>query len=114
VNTHGTSTHEGDIAEIRAIKNCFGEAAEQVRVSSTKSMTGHLVGAAGAIEAAACILALNRKRIPPTLNLDDLDPECAGVHHVAHQAEDCEVELALDNSFGFGGHNACLAFVLPA
>ncbi len=113
VNAHGTSTHEGDLSEINAIKKCFGDAAPEVRVSSTKSVTGHLIGAAGAVEAAACILALREKRIPPTINLDDLDPDCAGVHHVANRAEDCEVELALDNSFGFGGHNGCLAFGPP-
>jgi 3-oxoacyl-[acyl-carrier-protein] synthase II len=107
VNAHGTSTKLGDVAETKAIKAVFGDHAHKLAVSSTKSMHGHLLGAAGAIEAAACILTINRGLIPPTINLDDPDPEC-DLDYVPNKARKAEVKVALSNSFGFGGHNATL------
>jgi len=112
VNAHGTSTPLGDRAETTAIKRVFKEHAtsHKLAVSSTKSMTGHLLGAAGAIEAAACILAMNDSILPPTINLDEPDPEC-DLDYVANTARhNTNVDVALSNSFGFGGHNACLLF----
>ncbi len=107
VNAHGTSTKVGDIAETAALKALFGDRAYEVPVSSTKSMTGHLLGAAGAIELIACILAMEHGFLPPTINLDDPDPEC-DLDYVPHSARPKEVNVALSNSFGFGGHNATL------
>ena len=107
VNAHGTSTKLGDIAETRAIKQVFGEHAHHLAVSSTKSVHAHLLGAAGAMEAAACVLAIERGLIPPTINLDDQDPEC-DLDYVPNRARQAKVDVAISNSFGFGGHNATL------
>jgi 3-oxoacyl-[acyl-carrier-protein] synthase II len=109
VNTHGTSTPLGDLGEIRAIQKVFGDHAYNMNISSTKSMTGHLLGAAGAIEAIACILALNESIVPPTINhfTDDegLDPK---LNLTFNKAQKREVKIALSNTFGFGGHNASI------
>ena len=111
VNAHGTSTPAGDPVEVSAIRQLVGdERAAQVRVSSTKSMHGHAMGAAGGFEAVLTALAIREGAIPPTINLDELDPACAGVDHVANEARHGPVRVALSNSFGFGGHNAVLAF----
>jgi 3-oxoacyl-[acyl-carrier-protein] synthase II len=111
VNAHATSTPVGDPNEIRAIRLALGEAhAKKCLVSSTKSMHGHCLGAAGGIEAALTALALNTGWIPPTINLEHLDPECVGVDHVANVARASQVEVAVSNAFGFGGHNAALVF----
>ncbi|MHB1892407.1 MAG: beta-ketoacyl-ACP synthase II [Candidatus Dormibacteria bacterium] len=107
INAHGTSTSLGDIAETLAIKEVMGEHAATVAVSSTKSMTGHLLGAAGAMEAAACVLAMDRSLLPPTINLEHPDPRC-DLDYVPNRARSAEVQVALSNSFGFGGHNSCL------
>jgi 3-oxoacyl-[acyl-carrier-protein] synthase II len=107
VNAHGTSTKLGDIAETRALKDVFGEHAAKLAVSSTKSVHAHLLGAAGALEAAASILAINRGLAPPTINLDQQDPEC-DLDYVPNQARRLDIEVAISNSFGFGGHNSTL------
>src|SRR5256885_14211753 len=107
INAHGTSTKLGDVAETKAIKAVFGDHAYELAVSSTKSVHGHLLGAAGAIEAAACVMALNRGLLPPTINLDDPDPEC-DLDYVPNKARKADVKVAISNSFGFGGHNATL------
>jgi 3-oxoacyl-[acyl-carrier-protein] synthase II len=105
INAHGTSTPIGDICETKAIKDAFGDAAYKVPISSTKSMTGHLLGAAGGIELAACALAMRDGIIPPTINLDNPDPEC-DLDFVPHKAREARIKVALSNSFGFGGHNS--------
>lgn len=107
INAHGTSTKYGDEIETRAIKNVFGEHAYKLKVSSTKSMTGHLLGAAGGVEAAITSLAIYRGIIPPTINLDNPDPEC-DIDYVPNKAIEARVDVAMSNSFGFGGTNACL------
>jgi 3-oxoacyl-[acyl-carrier-protein] synthase II len=107
VNAHGTSTKLGDVAETKAIHEVFGEHATKLAISSTKSMHAHLLGAAGAMEAAACVLAIDRGLIPPTINLDDQDPEC-DLDYVPNRARAATVDVAISNSFGFGGHNATL------
>lgn len=109
VNAHGTSTPLGDIGETKAIRRTFGPHAERLLVSSTKSMTGHLLGAAGGLESIFCILALKEGRIPPTINLDNQDPEC-DLNYVPNRSVVAQIEYALNNSFGFGGTNACLIF----
>lgn len=109
INAHGTSTAANDKLETKAIKRVFGEAAYRIPVSSTKSMTGHLLGAAGGVEAIICALALRDGIIPPTINYQTPDPEC-DLDYVPNQARRSELEYALSNSLGFGGHNACLAF----
>ena len=109
INAHGTSTPLNDKGETAAIKTVFGDHAYQMAVSSTKSMTGHMLGAAGAIEALACLKALNEGILPPTINLLDPDPAC-DLNYVPNQAIHTEVDLVLSNSLGFGGHNACIAF----
>ncbi len=107
VNAHATSTPVGDVAETRVLKTVFGEAVKRIPVSSTKSMTGHLLTAAAAVEALACVAAMGRKALPPTINLDDPDPEC-DLCHVANEARPANVRVAASNSFGFGGSNTCL------
>jgi len=109
INAHGTSTHAGDIAETRAIESVLGPAAANVAVSSTKSMIGHLLGAAGAVEAIFCILALRDQVAPPTINLDNVDEGC-NLNYVPHNAQERTIEYALSNSFGFGGTNGTLVF----
>lgn len=107
INAHGTSTGLNDVIETRAIKAVFGRLAQEVAVSSTKSMTGHLLGAAGGVEAVICALALRRGLIPPTVNLDRPDPEC-DLDYVPKTARPARLKAALSNSFGFGGTNGCL------
>lgn len=107
INAHATSTSIGDISEVRALKRALGEAAYQIPISSTKSVTGHLLGAAGAVEAIWCVRAMLEGRIPPTINLDNPDPEC-DLDFVPHQARQAEVEIALSAAFAFGGHNSML------
>lgn len=109
INAHGTSTQMNDKAETVAIKRAFGERAYQIAVSSTKSMTGHMLGAAGAVEAIACVLAMQNKKIPPTIGYKESDPDC-DLDYVPNTARDQNIDLALSLSLGFGGHNACLAF----
>jgi 3-oxoacyl-[acyl-carrier-protein] synthase II len=109
VNAHGTSTPIGDVIETRALKRVFGERAKKVAVSSTKSMTGHLLGGAGGLEAGISVLALRDQTLPPTINLENPDPEC-DLDYVPNHARKASVEYALSNSFGFGGTNAALVF----
>jgi 3-oxoacyl-[acyl-carrier-protein] synthase II len=109
INAHATSTTVGDIAETHAIKHVFGEYASSVPISSTKSMIGHLTSAAGAVEAAATILALQHGCIPPTINLEEPDPIC-DLDYVPNKARPAELSIAMSNSFGFGGVNAVLVF----
>ena len=107
VNAHATSTPAGDVAEVVALRRVFGDHLDRLPVSATKSMTGHLLGAAGSVEAILCIGAMESERLPPTLNLEDVDPECQ-LDHVAEKARGARVAVALSNSFGFGGTNASL------
>ena len=107
INAHATSTPVGDIAETRVLEAVLGEAVGTVPVSSTKSMTGHCLTAAAAVEALACLIAMQRGALPPTINLNDADPECA-LCHVANEARPQTVRVAVSNSFGFGGSNTCL------
>ena len=108
VNAHGTSTGLGDVCVTKAIKRVFGDYAKNgLIVSSTKSMTGHLLGAAGGVELAACVKAINEGIIPPTINLDEADTQC-DLDYVPHTAREVKIDRALSNSFGFGGHNASL------
>jgi 3-oxoacyl-[acyl-carrier-protein] synthase II len=107
INAHATGTPVGDIAETNVLKAVLGEAVRTVPVSSTKSMTGHCLTAAAAIEVLACLTAMERSAVPPTVNLDEPDPECA-LCHVPHQARSQAVRVAVSNSFGFGGSNTCL------
>ncbi|MEY3038398.1 MAG: beta-ketoacyl-[acyl-carrier-protein] synthase [Pseudomonadota bacterium] len=109
INAHGTSTPAGDIAESNAAKKVLGSAAANVRMSSTKSMIGHLLGAAGAVEAAFCVLALRDQVAPPTINLDNPSEGC-DLNYVAHNAQEAEIFAAISNSFGFGGTNGSLVF----
>ena len=109
VNAHATSTPAGDSSEARAIRAVFGAHADSIPVSATKSMTGHLLGAAGAVEALLCIRALESGILPPTINLEDVDTDCE-LDHVANDARRADIRVALSNSFGFGGTNACLVF----
>ena len=109
VNAHGTSTPIGDVIETRALKRVFGDRAKQVPISSTKSMTGHLLGGAGGLEAGISVLALRDQTLPPTINLENPDPEC-DLDYVPNHARKVSVEYALSNSFGFGGTNAALIF----
>jgi 3-oxoacyl-[acyl-carrier-protein] synthase II len=109
INAHGTSTPHGDRVETLAIKHCFGAHATRLAVSSTKSMTGHLLGAAGGLEAGITALAVHHQMAPPTINLDEPDPEC-DLDYVPNARRPFAIEYALSNSFGFGGTNAALLF----
>ncbi|MGK7947480.1 MAG: beta-ketoacyl-ACP synthase II [Xenococcaceae cyanobacterium] len=109
INAHGTSTPANDPTETKAIKKALGKSAEGVMVSSTKSMTGHLLGGSGGIEAVAAVMAIAHDKVPPTINLVNPDPEC-DLDYIPHKARSHRVETALSNSFGFGGHNVTLAF----
>ncbi|AFZ42753.1 3-oxoacyl-(acyl-carrier-protein) synthase II [Halothece sp. PCC 7418] len=109
VNAHGTSTSANDVTETKALKKALGESAYQVAISSTKSMTGHLLGGSGGIEAVATVMAIAQDKIPPTINLENPDPDC-DLDYVPHTARETVVNCALSNSFGFGGHNITLAF----
>jgi 3-oxoacyl-[acyl-carrier-protein] synthase II len=109
INAHGTSTPQGDVAETQAIKHVFGERAAKIAVSSTKSMTGHTLGAAGAIESVYTVLAIQRGMVPPTINYEHPDPEC-DLDYVPNQPRPARIRIALNNSFGFGGTNTTLAF----
>ena len=113
INVHGTSTHVGDISEVKAIKEVFGESAYKLNISSTKSMTGHLLGAAGAVEAMLTILAVQNDIVPPTINHDedDKDEEIDyNLNFTFNKAQKRTVRAAISNTFGFGGHNACVVF----
>ncbi len=111
INTHGTSTPLGDVAELKAIKEVFGDHAKNININSTKSMTGHLLGAAGAIEAIAAILAIENGIVPPTINHEtvdeNIDPE---LNLTLNKPQKRDVKIAMSNTFGFGGHNACVLF----
>lgn len=108
VNAHGTSTPLGDICETKAIKKALGShATDKLMVSSTKSMTGHLLGAAGGVELAACLMAMRDNVLPPTINLENQDPEC-DLDYIPNTAREVRIDVALSNGFGFGGHNASL------
>jgi 3-oxoacyl-[acyl-carrier-protein] synthase II len=109
INAHGTSTTANDVTETLAIKQALGIHASKIPISSTKSMTGHLLGAAGGVEAIATVLTLGLDLIPPTINLDQPDPKC-DLDYVPHQSRNQTVDVAISNSLGFGGHNVCLAF----
>ena len=109
INAHGTSTLLNDRTETRVIKNVFGEKARQIPISASKSMLGHLLGAAGSIEAVITVLALNHGILPPTINLTHPDPEC-DLDYVPNQARQASIKTAMSNSFGFGGHNSVLVF----
>ena len=109
INAHGTSTPLGDAAETKAIKDVFGKHAYELAVSSTKSVTGHTFGAAGAIEAIMCVLALRDGKLPPTINYRDPDPDC-DLDYVPNEAREAQVEVALSNAMGLGGHNGCVLF----
>ena len=113
INVHGTSTHVGDISEVLAIKEVFGEDAYKLNISSTKSMTGHMLGAAGAVEAMASVRAVAEDIVPPTINHEDGDddPEIDySLNFTFNKAQKRTVRAALSNTFGFGGHNACVIF----
>ncbi|MDE5561608.1 MAG: beta-ketoacyl-[acyl-carrier-protein] synthase II, partial [Bacteroidaceae bacterium] len=113
INVHGTSTPVGDISEVKAIKSLFGEHAYKLNISSTKSMTGHLLGAAGAIEAMASVMSVKEDIVPPTINHEegDEDPEIDyNLNFTFGKAQKREIRAALSNTFGFGGHNACVIF----
>jgi 3-oxoacyl-[acyl-carrier-protein] synthase II len=111
INTHGTSTPLGDVAELKAISEVFGSHAKNININSTKSMTGHLLGAAGAIEAISVILAMEHGIVPPTINHttvdENIDPE---LNLTLNKAQKRDVKVAMSNTFGFGGHNACVVF----
>ena len=109
VNMHATSTPVGDAIESDAVKTVFGDHAYDINISATKSMTGHMLGAAGAAEAIATILAIHEDRVPPTINVEELDDDC-DLNYTLDTPVDRNVDAALTNAFGFGGHNTTLAF----
>jgi 3-oxoacyl-[acyl-carrier-protein] synthase II len=109
INAHGTSTPAGDVAETQAVKAALGDAAKTVAVSSTKSMIGHLLGAAGGVEAVFSVLSIRDQVAPPTINLDNPDPEC-DLDYVPHTARQMKLDVAMSNSFGFGGTNGTVIF----
>jgi 3-oxoacyl-[acyl-carrier-protein] synthase II len=108
VNAHATGTPLGDVLEASALRSALGDASKHVPVSSTKSMTGHLLTASGAVECLACLGALDRQALPPTINLDEVDPQCSDLNHVRNEARPHTLNVAISNSFGFGGSNTCL------
>jgi 3-oxoacyl-[acyl-carrier-protein] synthase II len=111
INTHGTATPLGDVAELKAISHVFGAHASNININSTKSMTGHLLGAAGAIEAIASILAMKYSLVPPTINHTTVDEQIdPSLNLTLNKAQEREVKVAMSNTFGFGGHNACVLF----
>ncbi len=111
INTHGTSTPLGDVAELKAISKIFGKHANEININSTKSMTGHLLGAAGAIEAIASILSMQNSLVPPTINHTTVDENIdPSLNLTLNKAQAREVNVAMSNTFGFGGHNACVLF----
>ena len=107
INAHGTSTPQGDICETSAIKTVFKDHARKLCVSSTKGATGHMLGAAGAIEMRVCTMALKDQKVPPTINYETPDPAC-DLDYVPNEAREIPVEAIMNNYFGFGGHNACI------
>jgi 3-oxoacyl-[acyl-carrier-protein] synthase II len=107
INAHGTATRLNDASETKAIKTLMGEHAYNIAVSSSKSMTGHLLAGAGALEALICVKVLEDGIIPPTINYDTPDPDC-DLDYVPNEAREAEVQVAISNSFGFGGHNGCV------
>ena len=109
INAHGTGTPLNDKSETKAVKLSLGDKAKDALISSTKSMTGHMLGAAGAIEAIVCVKALKEGIIPPTINLNEPDPDC-DLNYCPNKAVKADIDLAVSNSLGFGGHNACVAF----
>lgn len=109
INAHGTSTPLNDKAETTAVKRALGEQAYNIPISSTKSVTGHLMGSAGSVEAVLTIMAMQNNFVPPTINLDDPDPEC-DLNYTPHKGIHHNIDVAMSNSFGFGGHNAVLIF----
>jgi 3-oxoacyl-[acyl-carrier-protein] synthase II len=109
VNTHGTSTSVGDSSETAAIKTVFGERAKRMAINSTKSMVGHLLGAAGVVEAVATIMSIQENKVHPTINYETPDPEC-DLNYIPNKTQDRKVDIAISNTFGFGGHNATLLF----
>jgi 3-oxoacyl-[acyl-carrier-protein] synthase II len=109
INAHGTSTPLGDVAETNAIRTVFGQHADSLCVSSTKSQIGHLLGASGGVESVFCIKAIQEEKAPPTINLEQPDPEC-NLDYVPNEPRNLPIRFAMKNSFGFGGHNACLVF----
>ena len=111
LNTHGTSTPLGDIAEITAVQSLFGDHAYKMNISSTKSMTGHLLGATAAVEALACVFAITHGVVPPTINVENLDPAIdAKLNLTLGKAQKRDVKVAMSNTFGFGGHNSTIVF----
>ena len=109
INAHATSTEAGDLSETRAIKQLFGEAAYRIPVTANKSMTGHMLGAAGGAEAISLIQTLQHGIIPPTINQEQQDPDC-DLDYVPNEAREAELKIGMSNSFGFGGHNAVVVF----
>lgn len=109
VNAHGTGTHLNDVMETKALREVFGEQAEKLHISSTKSVTGHMLGATGAVEAIASVLALRDGIVPPTANYREPDPEC-DLNYTPNVAVKADLTCAISTSLGFGGHNACIAF----
>jgi 3-oxoacyl-(acyl-carrier-protein) synthase len=107
INAHGTSTPQGDVCETQAIKTVFGDHARKLAVSSTKGATGHMLGAAGAVEMALCVKALQQNIVPPTINYEHPDPDC-DLDYVSNTARELKVDAIVNNSFGFGGHNASI------